>query len=126
MKNQLQTIDKNSLDICCRELILRILKSLLMKAAELKIEAIGELLDTCDAHGWSLIHYFAYLNYAQALKLIITAGANVNLSLNNQKKDSPLMIATMHNNESAISTLVKLGADIINTSRNPKGYLRVP
>ena len=67
----------------------------------------------------SLIHYFAALDYADAIEFIYSHGANVNL----KAKDSnltPLVIAAARGHDKTVRTLMNLGAEILQKLISPE------
>ena len=54
-----------------------------------------------DNYGYSLVHYFAYIDYHEALKLLALNGADLNIK--STVDDSyPLFIASSRNNEQSV------------------------
>jgi ankyrin repeat protein len=79
------------LDTLGREFTVKILERILNQLTDQKI--INEL-DNC---GYALIHYFALVNYYEAIKLLAKFGANLNLM--SEDGSYPLLIAAARGHE---------------------------
>lgn len=102
------------LDVLCYQLTLRILIQITKRFEDqhLAVSEIGALIDSPNALGFSLVHYFSAVNYHEAIKFIASKGANVNLESKNDRKVCPLMIAVTKNHERSVQALMQCGATI--------------
>ena len=68
--------------------------------------------------GWTALHWAAYYNRLKIVKILIDAGADVNIQ--NEEEDTPLHIATRWCNIKTIKLLLDSGADV--NIKNKKGW----
>lgn len=68
-----------------------------------------ENINAVDSHGWSALHASVRSNQISVIKLLLQAGAEVNLSTID---GSPLFIAAEDGNVEAIKILFEAGADL--------------
>jgi ankyrin repeat protein len=89
----------------------------------LKKDVAAEL-NELDKHGNALIHYFAHLNYFEAIKLIAENGANVNILSTTQQY--PLLIAAAKGHDSTVSTVIRCGGNLSVFPVKNENSLKVP
>ena len=78
--NEQNELDKNIISIIEREFMEKILETILLKLKkEVKDRERLEFINYIDNYGYSLAHYFAYIDYHQALKILAANGADMNI-----------------------------------------------
>jgi ankyrin repeat protein len=60
--------------------------------------------------GYSAIHLAAMMNHAEAIKVLVAAGGDVNAKT--EALTTPIHVAAVHGRVNAVSALAELGADI--------------
>ena len=74
------------------------------------------MINDTDEHGYALIHYFAYIDYDEAIKALIDFGADANIKALNG--EYPLYIASAKGHERTVKVLMRNGASLLNDVNN--------
>ena len=76
------------------------------------------MLNEEDEHGFSLIHYFALVDYHDSIRLLAENGANINI-LSSSGNSSSLLLAATRGNEQSVQVLLKCGASLQVSGQSP-------